>query len=64
MIAFGHAARDLQINRLIVACVGVFRDDLVHESGPLGVAERIGEAYAVEAVLQAPQMLGQAEGVA
>src|SRR5262249_51783944 len=57
-----RTACDLQVDRLVVT--GVARHDVVYESGPVSIGERIGEPYAVEAALQSPQVLTQTERVA
>ena len=59
MVALGHAARDMQVQVLILACVA--RDELVDDARPFRIAVRIGESDAVQAVLQAPQVFFQAE---
>jgi hypothetical protein len=60
VIAFRDAARDLEVDRLVVA--GVARDEIVHELGPFGVAERIREADRLVAPLETHEVLGEPEG--
>ncbi|MNC86359.1 hypothetical protein D3C83_20130 [compost metagenome] len=62
MVAPRRAPRHLQVDRLVLA--GVARDDILREAGPFRVRHRVGKADAVEAVLEAPQVLGQPECMA
>jgi len=59
VVAFCHAARHLQINRLVIAVV--LCHDRADQSRPFGRGMRIGEPDRVQAVLQAPQMLCKPE---
>mgnify|MGYP003694379249 CR=1 FL=1 len=59
MITLRHAARNLEIDALVVERLA--RDDFADDRRPFGVRVRIREADAVEAVLEAREMLRQAE---
>ena len=62
MVALGDAARDLEVDALVVERLP--RDQVADERLPLRVGVRIGEADAVEAALQAREMLRQPERLA
>ena len=59
VVALRHAARDLEIDALVVERLA--RDELADDRRPFGVRVRIREADAVEAVLQPGKVLRQAE---
>ena len=62
MVALGHAARDLEVDALVVERLP--RDEVADDRLPLRVGVRIREADAVEAALQARQVMRQAERLA
>ncbi len=62
MIALGHAAGDVQIQRLVLELVQF--NQTAHQPCPFGVVMGIDEPDAVEAGLQSPQMFGEPERMA
>ena len=62
MVALGHAARDVQVEILVICFIA--RNQLVDELPPFGIAVRVLQADAVQAVLQSLQVISQTKHMA
>ena len=62
MVALCHAARDVQVDVLVLRLVAL--DEFAHAFFPFIVRVRVGDAYAIKAALQAHQVLVQPERAA
>jgi len=61
MRALGGAARNLIVNRLIVACIA--RNNFVREPCPLRISHRIDKTDPIKTMLQSPQVLAQSKRI-